>query len=1077
MKFTHLHVHSHYSLLDGLSQIPDMVKYAKSLGMDSLAITDHGVMYGAVEFYNECKKQGIKPIIGCEVYVAQESRFLKRPNVDTVRHHMILLAKDAEGYRNLSKIVTKGHLEGFYYKPRIDEELLFEHAKGIICLTACIQGKIPQQILTKDLEGARATAKKYLEVFGKDNFYLELQHHASIPGQKVVNDELIKIGQELGIGLVATNDSHYLRKDDDKAQDVLMCISTGTKLSETDRLTMLGDDFSLKSPEQMAQEFSHVPEAISNTQKVADLCNFDFELGKYKLPHFALPDGKSQNDYLKELCDQGLIERGLDKDERAIKQLDYELGVINQTGFASYFLIVADFVNWAKNNGIVVGPGRGSAAGALVTYLMKITDVNPFDYNLLFERFLNPERISMPDIDLDFADERRDEVIRYVEEKYGKNNVAQIITFGTIAARVGIRDVGRVMDYPYSYCDKLAKLVPPFKSLKETLAEVADFKQIYDTDPQAKTLIDMAIRVEGVARHAGTHACGVVVSPVPLDESIPLQFSAQNDNIVVTQFEMTIIEKLGFLKVDFLGLRNLTVIEHTLEQVEAKYDTKIDMSKIPLDDAATFKLLQEGHTTSVFQLESEGMKRYLKQLKPTVMEDIIAMNALYRPGPMQFIPTYIARKHGQEKTTYLHPKLESVLKNTYGLAIYQEQIMQISQVIAGFSLGEADTLRKAIGKKIMDLLMAQREKFIAGALKNNVSQSIAEEIWEWIMPFASYGFNKSHAACYATIAYQTAYLKAHYPAEYMAAVLNSESNDVERISFLIDECKDMGIDVQAPDVNESFKDFAVSSEMKIRFGIGAIKNVGDKVAEGIVEERQKNGAFKSITDFVTRLDIKLLNKKSMESMIKAGVFDSLEERNKLLQNLEKMLEHARAEEKAKQSAQQGLFGGGSYKAKQVSLDDCPPSNKQQNLHWEKELLGLYVSGHILEKYRKIIEKRAVPISKVCKELTNDEPVNFFTAGFEKRIMEGSTVKVAGVIHKMKKIITKNGKAMLFVEVEDLTSKIEVIAFPKILEAKPEVFKDNNIILVSGKADNKDGVPKIIANDVIQLVKPDEIQNA
>lgn len=1063
MKFTHLHTHTHYSLLDGLPQIPQLVDYAKELGMDSLAITDHGVLYGAVEFFKEAKKKGIKPIIGSELYLAFEKMTDKRSGIDDKRYHVILLAKNEIGYRNLCQLISLANLEGYYYRPRIDEEALFAHSEGLICLSACVAGKIPQLIIQNNFDEAKALAQKYRDHFGKDNFYLELQHHPNIPEQDKANKGLIKIAKDLDIGLVATNDIHYLRSEDNLPQDVLICINTGNKLSDTERMTMMDEDFSMRSPEQMAEFFKDVPEAIENTQKIVEACTFEFELGKYKLPKFSVPDNKTPEQYLRELCQEGLKYRGLDGNEKVLKQLNYELSVIDTTGFAAYFLIVQDFVTWAKNNGIVVGPGRGSAAGSMVAYLLRITEANPFDFNLLFERFLNPERISMPDIDLDFADVRREEVLRYVSEKYGNKRVAQIITFGTIAARVGIRDVGRVLDLPYSYCDKVAKMIPQFKSLDETLKEVNEFADLYNNDPQAKKLIDLARRVEGVARHAGTHACGVVIAPDDLDNFIPLQHSPQDDNIIITQYEMTIIEALGFLKVDFLGLRNLTVIEDTLQQVKKTYGVEIEINKIPYNDHLVFQMLQEGHTTSVFQLESEGMKKYLKQLKPTEMEDIIAMNALYRPGPMQFIPNYIARKHGHEPVTYLHPKLEPVLKNTYGLAIYQEQIMQISQVIAGFTLGEADTLRKAIGKKIIDLLKAQREKFIAGAAKNNVSQKIAEEIWEWIMPFASYGFNKSHAACYAIIAYQTAYLKAHYPAEFMAATLNSENSDVERISFLIDECKEMGLQVLPPDINESGKDFAVSEKIKIRFGISAIKNVGENLAEAAVLEREKNGKYKDMNDYITRIDVKFLNKKSMEAMIKAGVFDRFDERNKLLQNLEKMLEFAREEQKLKNSAQVSLFGGTAYKARSMSLEEVAPVGKHQMLQWEKELLGLYVSGHVLESYRKIFEKKVTPISQIIKDMAAAESVDFFAGTYEKKLHEGAKVKIAGLISKLKKIITKTGKPMYFVELEDLSSKIEVVVFPTVLEKFPNVFAENKIIVLAGKIDCKDGNPKIIAD--------------
>ena len=1071
MKFTHLHVHSHYSLLDGLSQIPQMVDYAKELGMDSLAITDHGVLYGAVEFFKEAKKKGIKPIIGCEVYVAYEKMTDMRPNVDNVRYHLILLAKDVVGYKNLVALVSKAQLEGYYYKPRIDEELLFQHTEGLICLTACIQGKIPRQILSNDLKGAKETILKYAKAFGEGNFYLELQHHDSIPDQEIVNNALINFSKELNLPLVATNDSHYLKITDAPAQDILMCINTGTTVNQEDRLTMLGDDFSLRSPEQMAELFKHVPEAIENTQKIADACNFEFVLGETKLPKFVIPGGKTPNDYLRELCEEGLISRKMDQDPKARERMEYELSVINKTGFSPYFLIVQDFINWAKNNGVVVGPGRGSAAGSLVAYLINITNIDPFKFNLLFERFLNPERISMPDIDVDFADIRRDEVVRYVSEKYGSDHVAQIITFGTIAARVSIRDVGRVLDYPYSYCDKVAKMIPPMHTLQETIDKVQEFKALYESDPQAQKLIDFALQLEGVARHTSTHACGVVITADPLTDWVPLQRSPQDPESIITQYEMKGIEALGFLKMDFLGLRNLTIIENTLRLIEKLRGIKVDIDSLPEPDPDTFKLIQDGNTTSVFQLESEGMKRYLKQLKPTELEDIVTMNALYRPGPMEFIPLYIKRKHGLEKVTYLYPTLEKVLRKTYGLAIYQEQIMQIAQVIGGFSLAEADILRKAIGKKIKDLLLAQHEKFVNGAVtKNNIPKEIAEQIWEWILPFASYGFNKSHAAAYATIAYQTAYLKAHYPTEFMCSVLNAESGDLEYLTFLIDECKKMNIEILPPAINESYTAFTVISEGKIRFGLLAIKQVGEKLVEAITAERKANGKFVDMIDFVTRINTKDLNKKSMESMIKSGVFDAFEERNKLLANLEGILEFSRNRLKEQNSKQQGLFSSMPSTTPQLKLENVPPAEKIQKLHWEKELLGIYVSGHVLEKYAKLFAKRTVPIKMINKDLANAENMDLLTAPFEKIIVPGQKLVVGAVIQKAKKILTKKGEAMYFLNVEDLTDKIEVVVFPRTAQESANAILENKIVLISGKADTKDGSPKIIADNIEEILE-------
>jgi len=763
MKFTHLHVHSHYSLLDGLTKIDDLLDYVKKSGMDSVALTDHGVLYGAVEFYKKAKKVGIKPIIGCEMYMAYEKMIQKRPNIDDKRYHLVLLVKNEQGYKNLVKLVTEAHLKGFYYKPRIDDKLLAQHSSGLIALTACIQGKIPQLILANKIKQAEDYILKYKKIFGKGNFYLEIQDHPNIKKQKKVNDTLIKLSKKLDVPLVATNDSHYLKAEDAEAQDILMLINTGAKPDDPERLTMKNDDFSLRTPKQMFESFKDVPEALKNTQKIKDLCNFDFKLGKTKLPYFETNSKESPNEYLERLCKEGISKKygKLSKGE-INSRLEYELSVIKQTGFASYFLIVQDFVKWAKENRIVVGPGRGSVGGSIVAYLLNITTIDPLKHNLLFERFLNPDRISMPDIDLDFTDRRRDEVIDYVSEKYGRNKVAQIITFGTMTARAVIRDVGRATGIEYSYCDKLAKMIPFGSNLKECLEKVSEFRQLYRTDETAEKLIDFAQKLEGCARHVSTHACGVVISKEPLDEIVPLQHPTQNDHIIVTQYEMHSIEDLGLLKMDFLGLKNLTIIEDTLTRIYVVQNKKIDIEELPLNDKKTYKIFRNAETTGVFQLESDGMKRYLKQLKPSTFEDIVAMVALYRPGPMQFIPEYIERKNKRKKTEYIHPKLKPILQDTYGICIFQEQLMQIARVIAGFSLAEADILRKAIGKKIEKLLFTQKEKFIEGTIKNKIKKEIGEKIWNWILPFARYGFNRAHATAYAKIAYQTAYLKAHF---------------------------------------------------------------------------------------------------------------------------------------------------------------------------------------------------------------------------------------------------------------------------------------------------------------------------
>ena len=1055
MKFTHLHVHSHYSLLDGLPKIDQLLDCAAELKMDTLALTDHGNIYGAVEFYKKALERGIKPIIGSELYMALDKMLDKRPNIDDKRHHLVLLVKNKEGYRNLVKLITKAHLEGFYYKPRIDEELLAQHSEGLIGLSACLAGKIPKLILAKKMEEAEKTARKYQEIFGKGNFYLEIQCHPHSEEQKIANKGLISISKKLDIPLVATNDIHYLKPEDAEAQDILMLINTGSDPNDPERLTLKADDFSMKSQNQMIKDFEDLPEAIENTQKIADLCNFQFELNKIKLPQFAVPTGETPEVYLEKLCQKGLKAKfGEKPDEKIIERLKYEISIIKQTGFASYFLIVQDFVNWAKENRIVVGPGRGSVGGSLVAYLLNITNVDPLKYDLLFERFLNPDRISLPDIDLDFADRRRDEVIHYVAQKYGKDKVAQIITFGTMAARAVIRDVGRAMGYAYAYCDQVAKMIPFGMSLDETMKRVTEFSSLYESDQQAKKLIDAAKKLEGVARHASTHACGVVISNTSLDEVVPLQHPTQDDQAIVTQYEMHSIEDLGLLKMDFLGLKNLTIIEDTLSRIYAIHGININIENIPAGDKKVYRLLQKGETVGVFQLESQGMQRYLKQLKPTEFEDIIAMVALYRPGPMQLIPDFIARKNKKQGVEYIHPKLKLILEKTYGIPVYQEQIMQIAKDMAGFTLAEADVLRKAIGKKIRKLLMSQKEKFIAGMKKNDIRENISQQIWYWIEPFASYSFNRSHAAAYATIAYQTAYLKAHYSAEFMSSLLTSERNDIERIAILIEECRKMGLEVLPPDINESFTFFSVvPKKNQIRFGLSAIKNVGSNIVETIVNERKTEGPYASIENFISRIYSRDLNKKSLESLVRAGVFDKMAERNQLLSNLERLLEYSRENQKTKTNGQGGLFEQIGFNNK-INLTTATPASEKEKLTWEKELLGLFVSSHPLNGFEKVLEKKVTSISKIPN------------GGIKRNIK----VKIGGIISKIKKIITRTGKPMLFVNVEDLSSKIEVVVFPSIIERNPAIFQENKIVMVSGRLDSRDGVPKIICEEIEEVLE-------
>jgi len=1474
MKFTHLHVHSHYSLLDGLPKIDEILNQVKLLGMDSVALTDHGVMYGVIEFYKKAKAAGIKPIIGEEFYIAFEKMTDKRPHIDDKRFHLVLLAKNFEGYKNLIKLTTKAHLEGFYYKPRIDNKLLAQHSFGLIALSACLQGKIPRLILAKNFEEAEKLAKFYRELFGPDGFYLELQYHPNLPEQKRVNEGLIQLSRKLNIPLVATNDCHYLKSDDAEAQDILMAINTDTQKDDPERLTMKGENFSMHSPEAMAEFFRDIPEAIENTQKIAKMCNVVIPLGKINLPYFEVPAGYVPDTYLEKLCQDGLERRKIEKTKEIMDRLIYELSVIKQTGFASYFLIVQDFVNWAKENGIVVGPGRGcllpgtkillkngrqknieeikpgeriithlgnkrkvekvlsynvkekiavlkskmsafelkltkdhkilaarhqmcpvkevketickpscnrpcrknlwrdyrlewikaqdlqkndflvypiskcrqlkikfdllnfnnldshlkgdnkyvwyeigankliqkrikrfirldkkfarllgfyiaegwsrtkrrlregtvgfgfnknekenieetrkllkevfglassvifhktrnsaqvyahsritarflerlcgkgaknkhipyqifespneiiisflttlfkgdgsrkdamrisfdsisfdlvsqikmllaklgimssikirkrkrrnwhanykltisgkqlfrfnqlfpefqipirrqrfyrndtfiwknyiwfpikkasfekykgkvydltvnkdssyvansvtvhnSAAGSFVSYLLNITDINPLKHGLLFERFLNPERAGgLPDIDLDFNDTRRDEVIEYVAQKYGRNKVSRIITFGTMAARQVVRDVGRALGYTYSYCDQIAKMIPMFFSLSEALEKVEEFKQLYQNDAEAQRLIDLGKKLEGVARHASIHACGVVITKNPLEEYLPLQLASRDDQTIVTQYEMHTIEDMGLLKMDFLGLKNLTIIENAINLIKRTQNTEVDIDNLPLDDSKTFKLFQKGQTTGLFQYESSGMKKYLKELKPTEFNDLITMVALYRPGPIELIPDFIARKNGQKQIEYLHPKLEPILKETYGIAVFQEQILKIAREIAGFTLGEADILRKAIGKKIKSLLQEQHKKFIEGAIKNDVHKVTAERIFQFIEPFAGYAFNRSHAACYALIGYQTAYLKVHWPVEFMAALLSAEGKDIERIGFLVDECKRMGIEVLPPDINESDEYFTPLEGNKIRFGLAMIKNVGNNVVRTIIKARKEGEPFYSIADVIERVDSHDLNKKSLESLIKAGAFDKLESRARLLSSINRILDYSKEVKTTRQNGQVSLFSGTSVKfSSTLKIEGSSFTiTKEEKLSWEKDLLGLYVSDHPLKGYEKALEK----IVRKIKEINE-------TFSENNRSLSGKRIRIAGVITKIQKIITRSGKPMLFLEIEDLTDRIETLIFPRILEENPTLFQINKVVFCEGTLSDKDGVPKLLCERIEEIVE-------
>ncbi|MBN2884758.1 DNA polymerase III subunit alpha [Patescibacteria group bacterium] len=1082
--FVHLHNHTHYSLLDGLTKIDELVARVKEEGMPAVAITDHGVLYGAIEFYQKCKKAGIKPIIGVEAYLAPASRHDKSTRADGRSYHLVLLAKNEQGYKNLIQLVSKAHLEGFYYKPRIDWELLTKHHEGLIAMSACLGGEISQHILAGDLKKARERILEYSELFGPDNYYLELMDHPELEGQTRVNEQLIAFSKELNVPLVATNDSHYLNKDDDEAQDILLCLQNKKKIDDTDRMRMIGKgNYSFRSASDMKKAFAHVPEAISNTLKIAEMCNVDIPLGEIQLPEFNVPEGFDGNSYLRYLCEKGMEKKYtiFKKDDsyilenknheivkilgqdKIIERLDYELGVIAKMGWPAYFLIVADFVNWAKDNKIVVGPGRGSAAGSLVCYLTGITNLDPLQYDLLFERFLNPDRISMPDIDMDFADIRRGDVLDYVANKYGQDHVSQIITFGTMAARAAVRDVGRVLGAPYEYCDKISKSIPMFTTLTKALAEVPEVKEMYQTEPEAKRILDFAKRLEGVARHSSTHACGVLITPKPLTEYVPIQYASSADKSVISQYSLHPVEDLGLLKMDFLGLKNLTIIESALKIIKKTRGLELNIDDLPLDDKPTFELFKKGETTGVFQFESSGMKRYLRELKPTEFEDIIAMVALYRPGPMEWIPDYIAGKHKEKKVEYLHEKLEPILARTYGVAIYQEQVMQIARALAGFTPGEADVLRKAMGKKIASLLVEQKEKFIDGCVKNGIFKELAEKVYSFIEPFAGYGFNRSHAACYAMIGYQTAYLKAHWPVEFMAALLTSDQHDSDRVAIEIEECRSMGLKVMAPDINESFASFTVvtagtkenrvagedEAVNTIRFGLNAIKNVGEHIIEVIIDDRKQNGPFKDVFDLLERINDRDLNKKSLESLIKSGALSSFGEQGMLLANLEKFLIFNKDQSAQLESRQSSLFSSSPEfdHLARPQLVESELVDPMLKLSWEKDLLGLYISDNPLSMFVPFLGNFSIPLIRL-KNHRGDE-----------------SVVAAGVITSLKKIITRKGESMLFVKIEDKNASVELLIFPSLLKTTADIWQDGSIVIVRGKLSEKDSDIKILVDQV------------
>jgi len=1060
--FVHLHVHTEYSLLDGACRISELVTQAKKHKMPALAITDHGVMYGAIQFYKEAIRQGVKPIIGCEMYVAHQSRFDKSSQRKETPHHLILLVKNNEGYKNLIKLVTLSYLEGFYYKPRIDKEILREHSNGLIALSACLKGEISQCILQKNIKKAKEVALDFLDIFGEDNFYLELQENG-IPEQEIVNENLIEISQELSIPVVASNDIHYINKEDARAHEILLCIQTATNLSDPKRLKFATDAFYFNSPEEMNKNFSEVPQALENTIHIAEKCNLEIDFRHAQLPEFKVPPEHNVNTYLKELCYKGLNERYSEVTKQLEERLEYELSVIKKMEFEPYFLIVWDFVRYAKEKGIMVGPGRGSAAGSLVAYCLNITNIDPITYGLLFERFLNPERISMPDFDIDFCYERREEVIEYVSKKYGNDKVAQIITFGTMAARAAVRDVGRALGIPYARVDTIAKMIPwePNITIEKALKMESRLKELMKNDEDIKKLIETASSLEGLARHASTHAAGIVLSRKPLTDYVPIQKTAEGE--ICTQYAMAELEELGLSKMDFLGLRTLTVISNALKIIKHTRGEKVDINKIPLDDKKVYKMLSKGNCAGIFQLESEGMRDLVKRLKPENIEDITALLALYRPGPLGsgMIEDFINRKKGIVEIKYTHPRLESILKETYGVIVYQEQVMKIASELAGFTLGQADILRKAMGKKQKGVMEKQRELFIKGAQKNNIKKNTAAEIFDLIAYFAGYGFNKSHSVSYAFISYQTAYLKTHYTIEYMASLLTSIMGNNDKVALYIKECRNMNIEILPPDINQSLVNFTVVGGKAIRFGLAAVKNVGEKAIKSIIDERKRNSNFISLLDFCQRVDLRVVNKRVIESLIKCGAFDSIgARRSQLLAVLDVSLKNGQEYQKSKRNGQTSIFdlfeenspdkNSGNY---QDRLPDISEFSKNELLAMEKEMLGLYISYHPLNDYRERLKKI---ITSTSIELTN--------------LSDRSRVVLAGVINNLKRKSTKNGNLMAFITLEDLEGTVEIIAFPKVYEKCKEMIKKDEIIITEGHLDVAEGKTKIIAEKISLLKK-------
>ena len=1077
-KFVHLHVHSEFSLLDGANRIKDLPVRAKELGMDAMAITDHGVMFGAIDFYKACKANGIKPIIGCEVYVAPRRMADRDPSIDNRYNHLILLAKDNNGYKNLAKLVSLGFTDGFYYKPRIDKEVLEKYHEGLICSSACLAGEVASEIVKGDMEAAKKSALWFKSVFGED-YYLEIQNNG-IKEQVLVNQKLIQLSRELDIPLLATNDSHYLKKEDAYNHEVLLCIQTGKRMFDEDRMRFETDELYIKSPEEMMDYFKAVPDAIENTVKVAEKCNVEFEFGHTILPNYDVPEEFATHyDYLKKLTDDGIRNRyGENPSKDIIERKEYELGVIKKMGYVDYFLIVWDYVHYAKSHGIPVGPGRGSGAGSIVAYAIEITDIDPIKYGLIFERFLNPERISMPDFDIDFDYEKRQDVIDYVARKYGHDHVSQIITFGTMAAKMVIRDVARVLDYPYAEADKLAKMIPNeiHITISKAMEINKELKDLYDTNPEVKKLLDIAMALEGMPRQASTHACGIIIAREPVVNYVPLY---ARDGVISTQYIMTTLEELGLLKMDFLGLRTLTVIRDAKELIKKNRGIDVEFDK-DMADPKVYKLWQDGDSVGIFQFESQGMTNFMKELKPDCLEDIIAGVSLYRPGPMDQIPRYIANKKDPEHAVYTHPALKPILKVTYGCMVYQEQVMQIVRDLAGYSLGRADLVRRAMGKKKLDVMAKERENFVHGKLdengnveipgcvRNGIDEASANKIFDEMSEFAKYAFNKSHAACYAVVAYQTAYLKAYYPAEFMAAMLNSFLGNLDKIPIYINECKKSNIAILKPDINKSYTKFT-ATDNSVRFGLGSIKNVGLAAVDAIVKERENGGEFKDFTDFAERIYGEAVNKKCIESLIRAGAFDNMgKTRCTLIASYEQIIDTIADSQKKNFTNQITMFDISNseediqkMKYNYMEMDEF---SEKELLSMEKEMLGIYISGHPLEKYRKQLD-----------EVTNfntaqiEETMEQMTAGEKCDLQDGQSVKLAGVITKIKKKFTKSNKVMAFVTIEDLYGSCELIVFESCYNKCSNLLIEESLILCEGRISIRDENDiTIIANQITEL---------